>query len=501
LIKTDSIVVGSGISGLTMALILAKCGRSVILIEKAPAIGGSMARFRRDGIPFDVGFHFTGGLEEGGLLSNMLLVLGIADRIEPVFFTEGDAFATYFERESEHYILPYGYENLINRCAEYFSREEGAVRKYFALVREVCENTPSMDLAGGGFSLSSHKEDFVSLKHVLDGLTSSELLKGLLSSSVMCYGVRPSEVSFANHARMVGNAYDSLSYVKDGGDAFVSAFRRKFRELGVDVRTSTQITGIEDISDGRAGRFVLSDGEEIAADNCIFTIHPHEILKVLPLRHFRKAFLNRVRSFESSMGFNAVFATLDNDEACPADGPAFSTVFPHSDVDRALAPDASGRGGLFFSTSVEECFKEKLRPCHMLEPAYADDVARWKDTDKGARPEEYTQYKRERVSGMLDRLYGVRPEFRGRLAVVDSASMLTFRDYLNSPDGSAYGIKQKLGTFNLVGKMHIENLYAAGQSSVLPGVIGAMVSSFLVSKGIIGEEKYGELLSVCNAVK
>ncbi|MBM4185515.1 MAG: FAD-dependent oxidoreductase [Gemmatimonadetes bacterium] len=47
--KFDDIVVGSGIGGMTLALLLAETGRSVLLVEKSRAIGGSMLRFYRDG--------------------------------------------------------------------------------------------------------------------------------------------------------------------------------------------------------------------------------------------------------------------------------------------------------------------------------------------------------------------------------------------------------------------------------------------------------------------
>jgi phytoene dehydrogenase-like protein len=72
--------------------------------------------------------------------------------------------------------------------------------------------------------------------------------------------------------------------------------------------------------------------------------------------------------------------------------------------------------------------------------------------------------------------------------------MLTFRDYLCSPDGSAYGIKQKMGQFNLIGKLPLHNLFAAGQSSLLPGIIGAMMSSLIVGRAVIGKELYGKFL-------
>lgn len=52
-------MVGSGVSGMTVSLLLAGTGRRVLLLEKSNAVGGSMQRFRRNSVPFDTGFHFT----------------------------------------------------------------------------------------------------------------------------------------------------------------------------------------------------------------------------------------------------------------------------------------------------------------------------------------------------------------------------------------------------------------------------------------------------------
>ncbi|MEK7308396.1 MAG: hypothetical protein AAB089_04930, partial [Nitrospirota bacterium] len=60
--------------------------------------------------------------------------------------------------------------------------------------------------------------------------------------------------------------------------------------------------------------------------------------------------------------------------------------------------------------------------------------------------------------------------------------------------------KQKINQYNLLGKLPLRNLYAAGQSSVLPGIIGAMMSSFIVGRTILEKEKYNEFLNqnLCN---
>ena len=97
--KYDDIVVGSGISGLTMALILGMNGRKVLLLEKEPRIGGSVARFYRKGVPFDIGFHFTGGLHEGGILHDILTALDLNEFIQPVFYSGGNASSYLFERK------------------------------------------------------------------------------------------------------------------------------------------------------------------------------------------------------------------------------------------------------------------------------------------------------------------------------------------------------------------------------------------------------------------
>ena len=97
--RYDEIVVGSGISGMTLALLLGSRGRSVLLLEKSPQIGGSMARFYRGNVPFDTGFHFTGGFYRNGILHDMLTVLGMEDLIKPIYVTHPRDNRFVFERD------------------------------------------------------------------------------------------------------------------------------------------------------------------------------------------------------------------------------------------------------------------------------------------------------------------------------------------------------------------------------------------------------------------
>lgn len=493
--KYDHIVVGSGISGLTMTLLLAMNGQRVLLLEKSPRIGGSLSRFFKKGVPFETGFHFTGGLHEGGILSEMLSVLGIRDAIEPLFLSEACRNQFLFEKAAKRFELPSGVENIKNQLKSYFPGQQSGIDRYFAMTLSVCSRTPSLNIRENELALATLEEDFVSLDAVLKDLFENELLRGLLSGYAMCYGVRPCDVSFANHSRMVLNFYESIACVKNGGDAFVEAFRAKLRNYDVDIRCGTYITELADIRDSKVGRFVLNTGEEAFADSCILTIHPKEIFKLFPEKTYSKAFANRVASFESSVGFFSLFAALKPGTGDPNPEASLLSLFPDNDVNNLLDPAYRGAPALVIIKSPDDAVDSSRKGICILEPSFYEHVTAWCDSRRGQRPEGYVDYKKTRLEAIKEHIFRVIPAYRDRLDILDAGSMLTFKEYLNSPDGSAYGVKQKMGQFNVIGKLPLHNLYAAGQSSLLPGVIGGMMSSLIVGRAVIGKERYGKLLS------
>lgn len=493
--KYDCMVVGSGASGLTMSLLLAMSGYQVLLIEKSSVIGGSLSRFTRKGIPFETGFHFTGGLHEGGILCNILELLGLRDSIEPLFMPDSAQNQFFFESHGKGFEHPTGIVAIKDRFKGYFPAEAKAVDHYFDKVKSVCERTPSLNLRENIIAPPTLDEDYLSLDSVLRDLTSNELLRGLLAGYAMCYGVRPAEMSFANHSRIVMSFYESIAFVKDGGDAFVRAFRNKLEAFGVDIMCNTFITELADIRDNSVGRFILNSGEEIDATSCVFTIHPKDVLGLLPEKHYSKAFSNRISAFESSIGLFSAFATFKPGCEDPEPNSSVLSIFPDADVNTLLDPAYTGIPALVMvkSPNVGEGSSHGKGIC-IVEPSFFDRVSQWSDSRVGKRPDDYREYKRERIECIKEHLFSVAPYYRDTLDFLDAGSVLTFRDYLCSPDGSAYGIKQKMGQFNMIGKLPLHNLFAAGQSSLLPGVIGAMMSSLIVGRAIIGKEQYGKLL-------
>jgi all-trans-retinol 13,14-reductase len=492
--RYDHIVVGGGISGLTLTLLLASIGKNVLLLEKGPHIGGSLIRFYRKNIPFDTGFHFTGGFARGGILSDMLTVLGISTQIKPIFLNQPGSGLFVFEKEGLIYDMPSGTNNFRRKLQEYFPDETKAIDGYFAKVKKVSQSTVSLDLRKIGISPETVDEDYLSLQQVLDSLTQNRHLKALLSAFCVCYGVKPTETSFANHARVAAGLYESVARIENGGEAFIRAFTNSFKQASVEIICNTTIAECAKIDGDTVGEFILTNGETIKADNCTFTIHPHEILKILPREHFRKAFLERVSAYETTHGFFSVAAVVEN--ADPDDfGPSIASLIPGTDLNALLDPAYQDDQALAVIRSVEPG-RDQIKYCvvNAFEPEFYVNLKQWADSSVGKRPAGYSEYKTRKIQRITERFGLLYPQYRDNFKVIDASTVLTYRDYLFSPEGNAYGIKQKMGQFNLFGKLPLVNIYVAGQSAVLPGIVGAMLSSFIVARNLIGKEKFNQFI-------
>ena len=121
-------------------------------------------------------------------------------------------------------------------------------------------------------------------------------------------------------------------------------------------------------------------------------------------------------------------------------------------------------------------------------PCRFEDVGQWGSSKTGQRPLAYCQWK-ERVA---DTIVGVVKQYYndalGDLRIIDVASPLTFRDYMNAPGGCLYGAKHKVTDMPFMSRTRIKGLYLSGQAIVSAGLMGAMLAGFLSAAAITGED-------------
>ena len=106
---------------------------------------------------------------------------------------------------------------------------------------------------------------------------------------------------------------------------------------------------------------------------------------------------------------------------------------------------------------------------------------------------EYQEFKERITAEIADDLVGIMPELKGRFTPIAAGTPLTCLDY-DPPTGSAYGVCCVCGQSRIFGRLPVRNFYAAGQSALVPGVMGTMLTSFTVFRLAAGEEAYRRLI-------
>ena len=75
----DVVIIGSGLGGLICASLLAREGKRVVVLERQSQPGGCLQSYHRQGLAFDTGFHYVGGLAEGQQLHGVFSHLGLME--------------------------------------------------------------------------------------------------------------------------------------------------------------------------------------------------------------------------------------------------------------------------------------------------------------------------------------------------------------------------------------------------------------------------------------
>lgn len=484
-LSCDYLVIGGGVSGMTMSLLLARSGADVILLERSDHIGGSMQRFCRNGIPFDTGFHFTTTMNSA--FGDMFRYLGMSDHIR----TKTVRKQLYLAEEDRMYDIPQGHKNLIGYYSSIFPEYREQIIRFYETEENIYRDTPMFAQTDREYMLCSElkyrKEEHIVLQDYINTLHIPANLATLLCSfAVCCCGTPAEELSLASHARISYGLDDHLVRFIGGGDAFIHEFKRLAADLKIRIFTGDSIREFHPSKDSRrteAHEAVTRNGRKISFQNCIFTIHPQSILTAIEPLLKNDLLRQRMEEFEESCGFFSLWGKLADDVTITDD--ILVSYLRKTELPTLMSPKDPGNT----ATGVLLVNETDLQgnPCRtvtVFEQVFPEETDEWKDTVSGKRGESYAVYKQRKQKSLEEKIYKVKPELKGKIDFVASASQLTYRDYL-SPFGSGYGIRQKIEQSNLFGRLPVRNFYVIGQNSLLPGAFGAMQSAFILWQKLV----------------
>ena len=466
----DTIIIGSGMGGLTTGALLAKRGLKILVVEQAHYVGGFCADFRRlhQKYVFDMGVHDISGMGERGAMRWLMKTLDLESRVQ-------------FARMTQRYVfsdlglsidVPEDANAFVEQLGTLFPTELDHVREFFAEMRHIYDELYSYAKDGAPITgvIDPDEKMRYPVTHphlvrwmdkqfiaMLDHYIGDARLKTVLCSLTGYQTDKEEEMSVLHMVPIFGYYFDGGFYPKGGSGALSRAVADVIRANGGTILLKQQVEKII-IEDGSARGIKLSDGREFRARVIISNADAHKTMgDLVGTEHLPKKYLDHITTLQPTTSFFGVFLGLDY---APLKSPL------------TMYRDANGVGlGLMLPSQVDP----SLAPAghHVLtifRLISQPQAAEWKRSDA-----DYKARKNAMIEETISIVEKLIPDLRAHIVTRDAATPATVSRYTMHPNGAIYGSAH--GMNRLPNQTPIRNLYLVGASATPGAGIEAVVLS------------------------
>ena len=487
-LSSKVLIIGSGIGGLSTAIILAKLGFDVTVLEKNRRPGGVMRSYTRDGIECAVGVHYLGSLDKDQILRIFFDYLGVTEAIPVTRMGRDGVIDRYIFASPTARLpvfdMPPGMDAYEENLVRAFPKEQKKIAEIMVPIRRAAQQLHNLDFLyapDNNFSLLDQYDPF---GVVLNNLDCSEELRNVLAIPSSWLGV-PLDYCPAYYHNMALASYISSSWrLLRNGAHMADVLAGRLMELGGKIITGAEISRIA-VSSRVVKGLHLQSGEHIPASIVVGAIHPKKVVQMLSPKDTKPSYRQRISTLRDTHGIFSVHLSID--------GKAHPEI-PHN----IFKIDTDHRGAVA-DLKYYQIRKSERKDCNLLSiltSGREELWTPWENTQSGRRGQEYVALKERHASGLVEEAALLFGSFKGA-KLLDASTPLTLRDWVNSPGGSAYGVlrssSQVLATA-LLNRTAVQGLYLAGQNVMAPGIIGTIMGSFSTVKIILGAEEFNTLI-------
>ena len=490
----DILVIGSGLGGLVSALILAKEGLKVCVLEKNNQYGGNLQTFSRDKLIFDTGVHYLGGLSKGQNLNRFFSYLEIMDELELQKMDEDGYDRISFGDNTIEYPHAQGYQNFVEQLSVHFPEEKENLESYCEEIQYVCSQFPRYNVVGK----DNYNEEILHLntKRFIESVTQNKTLQSVLLGSNFLYAGDSENVPFYVHALTVNSYIQSAYKCVKGGSQISKLLIRKLRQYGADVHKHSEVSEFIFNEKNIVTSVKTVTGKEYTAKRFISNIEIRSTIKLIGEERLKKSFLNRVLSWQPVSSCFSVYIVLK-----PHCFPNFNYNIYHYSSEEQVWNAFRYQKNTWPETYMLSSTPSKHHP-EFAESLTAisymdfDEVKKWKSTfntvaEEHERGEQYERFKLEKTEKMIEALEKKIPNLRHAIKRIYTSSPLSYRDYIGSFDGNMYGYMKNsdnpLKTM-VSPRTKIDNLFLTGQSVNMHGILGVTIGAFNTCAEILGKE-------------
>ena len=506
----DTIVIGSGVGGLTAGLSLAQAGQKVVIFEQHYLPGGWSHSFPFQHHMFCPGIHYIGELGPNERIRQFLEDLGIANDIA---FTElnPDAYDRAICPEMR-FNFPKGKEAFSHRLTQLFPRESKGIERYISTCERLSKEWEDSDYFTNGikdvFSLpfrapTTARFALCTFTDFLNHFVSDPRLHWILATQCLDSGSSPGRVSGPAQAIVNWHYVNGGYYPKGGMKRVVGAYVKAFRRAGGTIHMRTRVRKIltSNTNGRRAIGVRLDDDTEIRAKNIISNADVGTTFQhLIDRRHLSRFLAWRLKRTRYSSSCASIYMVLDAEprELGLDSGNVFysQSIDLEKDYKLALSIDIlkADHFPIFFLSSDSakdpDRFSEKKGyTANAFAPMNHDTFKQFEGSSHGERSEGYDGMKARLAEMMLGSVSQVVPRIGEHLIAYDIGTPLTNTYYISGTQGSMYGtekITEFAGPFAHNVKTEFKDLYMCGHSTAGHGFIGAIISGRIAAAKAIG---------------
>jgi phytoene dehydrogenase-like protein len=501
----DTIVIGSGMGGMSAAAMLARFGQRVLVLEQHFVPGGFTQTFRRGRYQWDIGVHAVGEVTSstptGRLLDDLARgQLQWAPLGNPYdrFHFPGDFEVDFPDNEEEFRSTLSAVEPSATKAVDaYVQRarsDANAMRAFF--------QARVLPASVGGIverlvARRARRAIDQTTKAVLDSTIPSERLRQILTAQWGYYGATPSRASWSMHASMVRHFLDGGWYPAGGAGELARALLGTVAESGGWTRVSSPVNEIL-ISGGKAVGVKLDDGEMIRASRVISAVGVGAtIRRLLPEPHRSAPWAQEVLALPPGPAHVSMHLGFRGD--IRAAGATTANEWFYGTWDMEVAGwRIDDPGGLPDSPILYVSFPSLKNPRHDPGPdqQHTGEVVTfvpwkafepWQGTHWMHRGQDYDDLKERLTERLLAQLERNMPALSPLIDRVELSTPLSTDYFTRAVGGSIYGLEPTPARFHcrwLRPRSPVAGLFFAGSEVGTVGVMGAMYGGMLAATAV-----------------